>query len=163
MKLLILLASIFTATASHAMISPVGRSTALDYAGAVITSTVEKHFINVKAGASYAAGTAVVLDLTADDGATVTTSASAGQSPLCIVPVACTSGKICKCQKYGLLDAALFDSTNANAVAGSRWYMSSTNAGYLSARATSLATEVAGGIFYDAATASGSVQVFINL
>jgi hypothetical protein len=163
MKLLILLASIFTATASHAMISPVGRSTALDYAGAVISSTVEKHFINVKAGAAHAAGTAVVLDLTADDGATVTTSAAAGQSPLCIIVTTCVSGKICKCQKYGLMDAALFDSTNVNAVAGSRWYMSTVNAGYLQARTTSLATEVPGGIFYDAATASGTIQVFIDL
>lgn len=164
-KILIVLFLTFSATVG-ALIAPSGRSTGLDYAGAVIDSSVERHFINVKAGAAYAIGTAVILDLSADDGATVTTSTAASAVPLCIIsPVACVSGKICKCQKFGEVAVALFDSTSANAVAGQRWYMSTNNAGYLSARAigATAAAEEPGGIFYDAASASGSIQVFVNL
>jgi hypothetical protein len=75
----------------------------------------------------------------------------------------CTVGKLCQCQTYGIFDSALFDVTAASAVAGKRWYMSTNNAGYISARGTESATEAPGGIFYDAATASGTVQVFIKL
>ena len=153
------------ATSSLALIAPMGSSTALDFAGAVKTETLEKHFINVKntKGSTVSAGLAVVLDFTADDGASVTTAVTAGQSPICIMVNACANGALCLCQKYGILDTALFDSTAASAVAGSRFYMSTNNAGYISARGTALATEIPGGVFYDAASASGSVQVFINL
>lgn len=143
----------------------IGRSTSLSFDGSVIPETIEKQSINVKNSHSAAllAGMAVVLDLADDDGASVEILTTGGLSPLCIMEEACAVGALCACQTYGKMDAALFDSTGANAVAGKRFYMSTGNAGYLSARATDIATEVPGGIFYDAASASGSIQVFINL
>lgn len=167
MKKMFLSALVFAlcTTQAFAIIGQIGSSTALDYAGVVKAETLDKLFINVKnvKGTTVSAGAAVVLDLTADDGASVTTSASAGQSPLCIMVNACANNALCLCQTKGKLDAALFDSTAAAAVAGSRFYMSTNNAGWISARGTASATEVAGGIFYDAASASGSVEVFISL
>jgi hypothetical protein len=150
---------------AHAFNGTIGRSTVLNYAGAVVSESVEKQFINIKnTGASaLLAGQVVSADLVAKDGASAAISATAGKAPLCINVNACAAGALCKCQTYGVFSAALFDSTGANSVAGNRWYMSTNNAGYLSARATSLATEVPGGIFYDAASASGSVAIFISL
>lgn len=164
MKALFLCFMLFASLSAQAMIEPVGRSTTLNFDGTPDTRTLEKHFINVIAGGAYAIGTVVTADLTAKDGATVATSATSGLSPLCIIsPVACVSGKICKCQKYGLMSSGKFDSTMANAVAGARFYMSTNNAGYISGRGTSVATEIPGGIFYDSASASGAVKIFINL
>jgi len=146
-------------------IGPVNRSTNVDYAGAIVSGSLEVKYINVinALGSAIAAGKVVTPDLTADNGASVTASATAGLSPLCIMVKSCAIGALCLCQTYGYYSAALFDSTGNNAAAGARWYMSSANAGYVSARGTSLATEVPGGIFYDAATASGSVEVFIGI
>lgn len=143
----------------------IGRSTALDFSGAVESSSVEKQFLNVKNShsASIPAGATVVLDVADDDGAGVIISTDAGLSPLCVMVKACAVGALCSCQNYGIFDAALFDVTGANAVAGKRVYMSTNNAGYLSARGTDLATEAPGGVFYDAASASGSIQVFIKM
>lgn len=143
----------------------IGRSTALDFSGAVESSSVEKQFINVKNShsAEIPAGSAVVLDVADDDGAGVIISTDAGLSPICIMVKACAVGALCSCQNYGIFDSALFDSTGANAVAGKRLYMSTGNAGYLSARNTDLVSEVAGGVFYDAASASGTIQVFIKM
>lgn len=143
----------------------IGRSTALKYDKSVDANSVEKQFINVKNthSVAIAAGAPVVLDLSADDGASVIISSSAGLAPLCIMAEACAVGDLCSCQKYGIMDAALFDVAAGSAVAGKRFYMASSNAGYIAARASEVATEVPGGIFYDAAAASGSVQVFIQL
>lgn len=148
---------------AHAFIGNVGHSTALDYAKAVVPETVEKQFINVKAAAAIAAGQVAALDLTADDGATVVVNPVTGLAPVCVMVNACASGALCKCQNYGLFDAALFDVGDGNAVAGHKVTMSSGNAGYIAARATDLATEPAIGYFYDAATSSSSVQIFIKL
>jgi hypothetical protein len=163
MKNLLIAVALLFAAESNAFIGSVGKSTIKKYDGTV--DQVEKIFINVKnvSGSTIAAGAPVTLDLTSDDGASVTTSVTSGLAPLCIMAVSCSANALCKCQTYGLFDSALFDSTNNAATAGARWYMSTSNAGYISARATSLATEVPGGIFYDAASASASVQIFINL
>lgn len=150
--------------AAHAFIGNIGRSTALDYAKVVVPETVEKQFLNVKAsGGAIPAGALAALDLTADDGATVVIAPVSGLAPICIMVNACASGALCKCQNYGYFAAALFDSTAAASVAGKRFWMSTNNAGYISARGTEVATEVPGGFFYDAASASGSVEIFINL
>lgn len=149
----------------HAFNGTIGRGAALSYDGTVDANSIEKQSINVKNSHSVSipAGSAVTLDLTADDGASVIISATAGLSPLCIMEAACAVGAICACQTNGKLDSALFDVGAGSAVAGKRFYMSSVNAGYLAARAADVATEVPGGIFYDAAAASGSVQVYIKL
>lgn len=167
MKKMVLSAVVFAlcTTQAFAIIGNIGSSSAVDYAGTVRPETVEKLYINVKntKGSTVAAGSVMTIDVSNDDGASATTLSTGGLSPLCIVVSACSANALCLCQRYGLFSAALFDSTANNAVAGSRWYMSSANAGYVSARGTSLATEVPGGIFYDAASASGSVEIFINL
>jgi hypothetical protein len=164
MKLLIA-SLLFISLSASAFVGTVGRSNALKYDGTVDASSVEKHFLNVKNsyGSTIAAGAPVVLDLSADDGASVIISSTSGYSPLCVMEKSCAANKLCKCQVYGPFDAALFDSTSTAAVAGKRWFMSTANGGYLAARTADLATEVAGGIFYDAAAASGTVQIFIDL
>lgn len=165
-KFLILgLALCLTAGSVFAEYGLMGRSNTIKYDGTVDSSALEQRFIDVinNSGSTLAIGTAVVLDTSADDGASVTTSVTAGLSPLCLMAVSCLDNKLCKCQTYGYMAAAKFDSSNANSVAGKRFFMSSTNAGYISARATDLATEAPGGVFYDAASVSGSVEVFINL
>lgn len=142
----------------------IGRSASLSFDGSVIAESIEKKSINVKNShsAALSAGMVVALDLSDDDGASVNIDATAGFSPLCIMEVACAVGALCPCQTYGKFDAALFDVAAGSAVAGKRFYMSTTNAGYISARGTENGTEAPGGIFYDAASASGSIQVFIK-
>lgn len=164
MKMFILF-TMFLSSIALADVGPVGRGSILKYDGTVDTAAVEKWFINVKntSGGTLAAGAVMTPDLSEDDGVSFTTSATAGYSPMCILAESCADDKLCQCQTYGIFDAALFDVTAASAVAGKRWFMSTQNAGYIAARVTDLATEVPGGIFYDAASASGTVQVFINL
>lgn len=165
MKLIIaLMFAMLTMTSAFAVNGTLGRSTALDFAKAVIPETVEKLSINVKNvhSAEIAKGMAVVADLTADDGASVIISTTSGLSPLCVMEKACAVNALCPCQRYGIFSDALFDSTAASAVAGKRFFMSTQNAGYLAARSVDLATEVSGGFFYDAASASGNVQIFLK-
>jgi len=165
MKISILAIALVSSMTASAFIGPVNRSTNLEYDGTIKNGTLEKHFMNVinNQGATLAVGTAVALDVVTDDGASVVTTATSGMSPLCIMAVSCADNALCECQTYGIFDAALFDSTAAASVAGKRFYMSTNNAGYISARGTEAATEVSGGVFYDVASASGTVQVFINL
>lgn len=141
-----------------------GRSTSLSFDGTVVAESIEKKSINVKNSHSSAlsAGMAVALDLSDDDGASVNIDATSGFSPLCIMEVACAVGALCPCQTYGKFDAALFDSTAASAVAGKQFFMSTNNAGYISARGSNSADEVPGGVFYDAASVSGTIQIFIK-
>ena len=148
---------------AHAIIGNIGHSTNLDYAKAIVPESVEKLFINVKAGVAIAAGQVVSLDLTADDGASVVVAPVSGLAPMCVIVAACASGALCKCQTYGIIESALFDVTNSSSVAGKRGWMSTDNAGYISARGTELATEIPLGVFFDAVSASGSVQFFIKL
>jgi hypothetical protein len=168
MKMILVFLTFVFAVASmpaFAEIGPINRSTNVDYAGAVVSGTLEQRFINVinSSGASIAAGKAVTLDLSADNGASVTVLTTAGLSPLCVMVSSCAIAALCKCQTYGYMSTGLFGNGIVNAVAGSPWYMSATVAGYIAARTTPLATEVAGGIFYDAATATGAMEIFINL
>ncbi len=162
MKTLLLSLMLLVAVPAHAIIGHMGSSTNLDYAKAVVPESVEKIFINVKASAAISAGMVVSLDLTADDGATALVGPTSGLAPICVAPLAIASGALGKCQIYGLFDAALFDSTNSASVAGAKMYMSTNNAGYISARVTELASEKSIGYFYDVASASGSMQVFLN-
>lgn len=148
---------------SHAIIGNLGHSTNLDYAKAVVPASVEKLFINVKANGAIPAGAVAALDLTADDGATAVVGTTSGLAPLCIMVSACASGSLCSCQTYGIFESALFDSTNSASVAGKRAWMSTNNAGYISARASEVATEIPVGIFFDAVSASGAAQLFIKL
>lgn len=149
---------------AYAFNGTIGRGAALSFDGTVNAETIEKEWINVKNShsATISAGMAVVLDTSADDGASVIISATSGLSPMCVMIADCAVGKLCDCQTKGKLDSALFDVSAASAVAGKRFYMSTQNAGYIAARVTELATEVAGGVFYDASSASGNIQVYIK-
>ena len=163
MKLMSVIFAILLTTKVMAMIEPVGRSSTLQYDGTIDAKSVEKHFINAlnSSGSTIAAGAIVSLDLTADDGASVVTSTSQTEAPLCVMVAACAAKKLCKCQKYGIYDSILFDVTQGNAVAGKKFYMGTGNAGYVAAASDATAEPI--GVFYDAATASGAVQVFLKL
>lgn len=153
------------ATNANAFIGNVGKSTVKKADGTVDANSIEKRFLNVlnKQGSTIAAGSVVALDLTADDGASVILSGTAGHAPLCVMAVSCSAAALCKCQNYGYA-TALFDSTNAPAVTGMAFYMSTSNAGYISARSVPVfGTDWKGGVFYDAASASASVEVFLNM
>lgn len=158
---------------SFAEIEPTGRSTSFDNTGAVQAGSVEKRFIVVKNtnGAALVAGNIVVPDTTEDDGYSVATSSTVGESPLCVITEACAAGAVCKnCQTWGP-GSVLFDAGSTSggdaAVAGQPVYLATTNAGYASGFLT-VPTGADGfiqkiGSFLDAATASGSVEVFIQL
>lgn len=162
-----LLISLFAIVALNAMafIGPVDRSANLSYDGTAMSGTLEKHFMNVKngSGGTLAAGSVVVLDLTADDGFTVTTSTTQTQSPACIIEASCASAALCRCQVYGYATALLdANNTNTQATAGARFFLSANNAGYIQGIASPNGTQEPGGIFYDTTGSSGSVEVFIK-
>lgn len=160
---LTLLFAIVFSLSAFADNGPVGRSSAMKSDGTVDAATVENWFINVinNEGASIPAGSAVILDATVDDGVSVIIHAAASQTPHCIMVAACADNALCKCQTYGL-SSALFDVLVGNAVAGAPFFLSTTSAGYIS-KQTVGSTELPAGVFYDAASASGSVEVFIKL
>lgn len=162
-KLFIALSLLALTFSAFAINGTLGRSNSLKYDGSIEVGTAEKLSINVKNthSAEISKGMAVVLDTSADDGMSVVISTTAGLSPLCIMEEACAVGKLCACQVYGKNDFALFEPT-ATATVGKRWWLSGSQAGYISARATELATEVAGGIFFDASAATGAVEIFIK-
>jgi hypothetical protein len=149
----------------HAAIEPQNRSTNLKYDGTIDSASLEKEYINVinRAGSTVAVGTAMVLDLTEDDGASVTTSSSDGQVPICIMAVSCADDALCKCQTYGLNADALVNVASGAAVAGKPFYLSTLTAGYIGNETSPAAGDIPGGVFYDAASSSGAVQVFIKM
>lgn len=161
--LTLLFVLIFSLTAFAAK-EPVGRSTAMKYDGTADANSLEKEFINVinNEGSSIAAGSLVILDVTADDGASVIVDTSSGQTPICVVVKACADNALCECQTYGLIDSVLTDLTGGNASAGGTAFISLTNAGYVKA-GTVGGTEHPVGVFYDAVSATGAAQLFLKL
>lgn len=150
---------------ANAAVGPVNRSTNLKYDGTVDAATLEKRFINVinKSGGSIVAGKVVILDVSNDDGASVTTTTSASQVPMCVMAVDCSSNALCKCQTYGYFSAAYFHAGGGNAVAGRPFYISTGTAGYIKAISSPGAGDIPGGVFYDAASASGTMEVFLKM
>lgn len=144
-----------------------GTSVSLKADGSIKDGVVEKCFINAinRSGGTLAVGTVTVWETTEDDGASVTTSATAGAIPACILVESCADDAACKCQVSGLFDSVLFDSTNANATAGQSAYISENNAGYVQGESLGsvVATDVPVGVFYDSASASASVELHITL
>lgn len=164
MKMITLFLAIIISMTAFSAIEPQNRSTNIKIDGTADASTLEKEFINVinNEGATIAAGQIVVADLTADDGASVIIDTSASQTPLCIMVASCADNALCKCQTYGKMDAALFSSTGGAAVAGAPFFISTASAGYIGTGALGN-TDIPGGIFYDSAASSASVEVFIKL
>lgn len=164
-KFLTLLIAFTLSAASFADIGLVNRSTVLKYNGAVDPSSVEKRFINVinQSGGSLAIGSIAILDVANDDGASVTTTTTAGQVPMCVIAVTCASAALCKCQTYGLFEGALFDVTGGNAVAGKPFYISETTAGKIGTIAAPDAGDIPGGVYLDAASSTSAIDVFLKL
>ena len=154
-------------TVAFADVGLVGRSTSLDAAGAVQAGSLEKFFINVKnqSGGALEDGDVVILDVSNDDGYSVTTSTTAGDTPHCILNEACAAAAMCSCQTYGYKSNVNFDVTNGNATAGFPVFISESTAGKVEAEAKGsiAASDVPLGVFYDSATASGDLEVFIKL
>lgn len=147
----------------NADVGPRGYSAAIKVDGTVDAATIEKHFINVinNEGASIPAGSVVQLDPSVDDGASVIIDNTASKVPLCVMVAACADNALCSCQTYGLGNV-LFDAAGGNAVAGAAFFPATGGAGYVKA-GTLGGVEIPVGMFYDAATASGTVEAFIKL
>lgn len=167
MKFLLALAlTVFTVTA-FADVGLVGRSVSVDGAGSLQSGSLEKFFINVKnqSGGALLDGDVVVWDSSNDDGYSVTTSATAGAVPACVLNEACAASALCECQTYGLKTNVNFDVTNASSTAGFLAFISESNAGKVQAEALAsyAASDVPIGMFYDTVAASGDVEIFIKL
>ena len=165
MKLFTLIIGVFIAFNAIASIGPKGHSTVMKVDGTADANSLEKEFINVinNEGSSIPAGAVVSLDASVDDGASVIIDTTAGLMPLCIMVNACADNALCLCQTYGLFDSALFHSGGGTATAGKPFYLSTRTAGYIEHKAAPAATDYKGGVFYDASSSSGAVQVFINM
>lgn len=165
-KISVLVFALLSLTA-FADVGPVGRSAAVAGDGSIQSGSAEKWFINVinTSGGALESGDVVVLDAAEDDGVSVTTSATAGAVPVCVLAEACADDALCSCQTYGLKSDVNFDVTNASATAGELVFISESNAGKVQAeaKASIAASDVAIGVFYDAAAASGDVEVFLKL
>jgi hypothetical protein len=146
-----------------------GSSTSKAFGGGVKSDTLEVQFINVinQEGSALSAGQIVVWDISNDDGASVVIDTTRAANPACMIVKACAAAAICKCQTYGYTAALLFDLDNVAASANGRIYISGGNAGYVSARAPVSGDQIGSikpiGFFYDAPTASGAVEAFIQL
>lgn len=165
MKNFLVLLSMLATYTTFADVGLVGRSTSLDGLGNVKSGSLEKFFIYVKnaSGGALVNGDVVVLDVSADDGYSVTTSTTAGDMPHCVLAEACASAAMCKCQTYGLHTAVNFTPDQDNAAAGGLAFISESQAGKVDAITSPAATDRPIGVFYDAATATGDVEMFIRL
>ena len=130
-----------------------------DAEGAVKSQYKEfKPFVN-SASAALTVGEAVCLDLTADDGIAVDYCITGFPPVGVIVDTSCAVGARCKVQTKGMFEAVVLDVTQGNAVAGSSAYAHSDGSVYGDTTDTDKQPL---GIFLDAASASGTAQVFIK-
>jgi hypothetical protein len=151
---------------AYAAISPINRSTNVKYDGSIDAATLEKEFIKIinRDGSTTAKGTLMCLSLTEDDGASaVSCPTTAGGSPICMLAESCADDKLCLCQTYGLNEDALFKAGAGSATAGKPFFHSESVAGGIQAIASPDGSDNAGGVFYDASSATGAVQVFLKL
>jgi len=158
----------FVLPSAKADVGLVGRSTSLDNLGALQPGSREVFYIHVKnnSGTTYAAGSGMILDYTADDGYSVTGTTSVTARPHCMLQESCANGKLCKCQTYGYTSLLLFDGDgNDVAAAGDPIFASTKTAGYFMALGVGdgSASAESWGVFYDASTASGAVEAFLDL
>jgi hypothetical protein len=117
-----------------------------------------KPFVN-SASATLTVGEGVCLDLTADDGIAVDYCIT-GFPPIGIITdTTCAVGARCKVQVAGMFETAVFEAAEGNAVAGSSAYVNAAGGLYGD---TSDTDKKPVGIFLDAASATGTVQVFIK-
>ena len=140
------------------------RRASLDGAGS-FQGPEEKFFISVKnvSGGALESGDVVILDTTEDDGYSVNTSTTAGAVPHCVLQEACADDAMCKCQTYGLISNLNFTPDQNNAVAGGQAFISESQAGKADAITSVGAGDRPIGVFMDAASATGDVELFIQL
>lgn len=162
MKLLLALLFVMPVFAD---IGPVGRSTNVNLKGELVEDSREKWFIKVKnsASATIDNGRVVILDETDDDGFSVDVTTTAGKTPICVMNETCEVGEVCSCQTYGLKTDVGFSAAQNNAVAGGPVYISEGDAGYVGAITSPAANDFPVGVFMDASSATGDVEVFIKL
>lgn len=143
-----------------------GASNNASISGGLQNGTLEQQFINVKNkyGATIAAGSIAVWDVTNDDGYSVTLSITAFANPACMIVASCASNAWCKCQTYGYTDKLLFGSdTTGSTAAGDKIQLSEYAFGYVQAPTSLEARDSVIGVFYDASTTTGAVEAFLKL
>lgn len=151
------LALIFSLTAFAAF----GQGGVYDATGAL--KTQNKKFISVvnSASGTLSLGMVVCPDLTADDGVAVDYCATSGFPAMCVIAqTSCAVGAQCKCQVSGVHEAVDLDVTQGNAVAGDAAFAHTNGTSYGDTTDTG---KQAFGIYLDAATASGTAQVYLTL
>lgn len=156
MKSLILLVVAFLS------FSAISAQNYIDNEGTVKTRYQGKPPMVVKNSASAAltVGEAVCLDLTDDDGISVDYCATSGWPAVCmIMDTSCAVGSMCKCQTSGYFATASFDPTEGNAVAGAAIYAGTDGSVHGD---TSQGEKQPIGIALDAASATGSLEVFLK-
>lgn len=164
MKKIGLVFALLLSVATLADFGPVGRSVDLDNTGA-LKGGEEKFYINVQnvSGGALSDGDVVIMDVTEDDGYGVNTSSTAGAVPHCILDEDCADDELCRCQTYGLKTNVNFTPDQDNAAAGGEAFISESQAGKVDAITSPGAADRPIGVFLDAATSSGDVELFIKL
>lgn len=161
MKFIALLAVVFAFNANAIITAPY--SNQIDNLGTVVIK--DKSFIKVKNGesVSVARGKVVVFSTSADDGATIATSATAGAPYACVMDETCASGAQCLCQVKGYHDAVYFDAAAGGASAGEAGFVSDLVAGgYVKSNDSVAAGHVPVGMFLDTISATGTVEMVIG-
>jgi hypothetical protein len=130
-----------------------------DGTGAVKTQNKEYVAVVNSASAALTVGEAVCADLTADDGIAVDYCTASGVPLGIIVDSSCAVGARCKLQTKGVFEAAVLDVTQGNAVAGSGAYAHTDGSLYGD---TTDDDKHPVGLFLDASSASGTIQVLIK-
>lgn len=130
-----------------------------DALGAVKTQNKEYIAVVNSAAAALTVGEAVCPDLTDDDGIAVDYCITGFPPMGVIVDTSCAVGARCKLQVKGVFEAVVLDVTQGNAVAGSSAYAHTDGSVYGDTTDTDKQPL---GIFLDAATASGTIQVLLK-
>lgn len=115
-------------------------------------------FVNSASG-TLAVGEVVCLDITADDGIAIDYCTTSGDPAIGVVVAACAVGASCKVQTAGMFEAAVFGAAQGNAVAGGAAFAHTNGKAYGD---TTDDGKEPFGVFLDAASATGTVQVFIR-
>lgn len=158
-KFIFLALALFTLGAYAVITAPI--SNQFDNTGALVVQ--DKSFIKVKNGEteSIARGSIVVYSVSADNGATIASSTTAGAPYACVLDEACAAGAQCLCQVKGYHDAVLFDAAAGGAVAGEAGFHSAV-AYKIKSNDSVAAGHVPVGVFLDTITATGSVEFVIG-
>lgn len=151
----------FVAITAHAEISdPMSNQ----FGNTGVVSKQDKVFIKVKNGESSSIGTGsvVVYSTSADDGATIASGSTAGMPAACVIAETCASGAKCLCQKRGYHSAVKFDAAAGAAAAGEAAFHSAT-AYYVKSNDSVAAGHMHLGTFLDTISATGTVEMVLQI